>query len=99
MRNADGRWEIDDSDGAIDGRSLLDRMTGENNSLSSGDVAGISIAATVVVGVISITVVIVAGRRIWQRRRRGYERLSGQIHVQQQPDTEGTHAINMDTSA
>ena len=97
MRNADGRWEIDDSDWAIDGRSLLDHMTGENSSLSSGDVAGISIAATVVVGVISITVVVVAGRRIWQRRRRGYERLSGQI--QQQPDTEGTHTINMDTSA
>ena len=97
VRDADGRWEIDDSDGATDGRSLLDRMTGENSSLSSGGVAGISIAVTVVVGVISIIAVIVAGRRIWQRRRRGYETLSGQI--QQQPDTEGTHAINMDTSA
>ena len=87
VRDADGRWEIDNSDGALDGKSLLDRMIGDNGSLSSGDVAGISIAATVVVGVITSIVIFVAGRHIWRGRRRGYETL------------QDSHAVNNDTSA
>ena len=52
-------------------------------------------AVTVVVGVISIIVVIEDA--FGREEGKGYERLLGQI--QQQPDTEGTHAINLDTSA
>ena len=50
---------------------------------------------TVVDGIISIIVVI--EDTFGREEGKGYERLLGQI--QQQPDTECTHAINLDTSA
>ena len=110
VRDADGRWEIDNSDVAVqDGRSLLQFMTSgttantsnTGGSLSSGSVAVISIVATVVFGAM-IAAVVFVGRRFWrskQKKRDGYETLSGQIQQQRQSETEGSHAVNIDTSA
>ena len=71
-------------------------------SLSSGAVAVISIVATVVFGAM-IAAVVLVGRCFWrskQKKKDGYETLSGQIQQQQrQSETEGSHAVNIDTSA
>ena len=109
LKNIDGQWVLDrdTSNGAVeDGRSLLDSMlpgtgantSNNNNSLSNGAVAVISILATVVFGAM-IAVFIFAGKRIRDKKkqRKGYETLSeGQI--QQQPETEGSHVVNFEAT-